>query len=246
VGSVSHKTSLIAFGLNAITLLAVMGLFLFRPALALDDASSSSQGSDNSSTNSASATSSDFQSTDTTQGTVDASAPNAVATSTDEATSSPAQEDSVQPTVTSSSGLKEVHIIGTKYVDYFSDGTTVTSYPGDPQIDAHLSEPNASTPTHEVLTWVHTTWQNLYDTPSGDLEVGDYALQANGEYIEDAPPFVSSTSTPAQSEVQTATSTISNQSDDVGTPAQGDASTSQAAPVESTSTSESSQTASRD
>ena len=35
----------------------------------------------------------------------------------------------------------------------------------------------------------------LYDTPSGDLEVGDYAVQPNGSYIENAPPFVSSTST---------------------------------------------------
>src|SRR5262249_43583334 len=83
------------------------------------------------------------------------------------------------------------------YIDYFTDGTTVTSYPGDPAIDSHLSEANAPIPTHEGLTWVHTTGQNLYDTTSGDLEVGQYAVQPNGSYIQNASPFVSSTSTPA-------------------------------------------------
>jgi hypothetical protein len=71
-----------------------------------------------------------------------------------------------------------VHIIGTKYTDYFTDGTTETSYPGDPTIDANLGKRDAPIPTHEGLTWVHTVGQNLYDTPSGDLEVGDYALEA--------------------------------------------------------------------
>jgi hypothetical protein len=221
VGSVSHKTILIAFGLIAITLLAVMGLFLFRPALALDNASSSPQGSDNNSTNSVSATSSDSQLTDTTLSTINASAPSAVATSTNEATSSSAA--TVAP-ATTSAVLKEVHIIGTKYIDYFTDGTIVTSSPGDPQIDAHLSEPNAATPTHEGLTWAHTTGQNLYDTPSGDLEVGDYAIEANGERLENDPPFVSSTTTPAQ-EAQTSTSTDAG-SDAGAATAQSDASTS--------------------
>jgi hypothetical protein len=92
-------------------------------------------------------------------------------------------------------GLTEVHIIGTKYVDYFTDGTTTISFPGDPNIDAHLSEPNAPIPTHDGLTWVHTTGQPLYDTPSGDLEVGDYAYDANGTLVVNQPPIVSSTST---------------------------------------------------
>jgi hypothetical protein len=85
--------------------------------------------------------------------------------------------------------LTLVHIIGTKYTDYFTDGNTVMAYPGDPAIDANLSKRDALVPTHTGLTWVHTTSQYLYDTPNGDLDVGDYALQSNGTYIENAPPF---------------------------------------------------------
>src|SRR5262249_31797592 len=95
-------------------------------------------------------------------------------------------------------GLTEVHIIGTKYIDYFTDDTGEHSFPGDSAIDAHLSEKDGPTPTHQGMTWEHTTGQNLYDTTSGDLEVGDYAVQPNGAYIANPFPFVSSTSTPAQ------------------------------------------------
>jgi len=99
-------------------------------------------------------------------------------------------------------GLTEVHIIGTKYIDYFIDGTTTTSYPGDPAIDDHFHEPNAPIPTHDGLVWVHTTGQPLYDTPSGDLEVDDYAVRANGSIIANY-VFVSSTSTPDTSSTST-------------------------------------------
>jgi len=95
-------------------------------------------------------------------------------------------------------GFAEVHIIGTKYIDYFTDGSTTITVPGDPNIGGNLDKPNAPVPTHAGMTWVHTTGENLYDTPSGDLEVGDYAVQPDGSYIRHAPPFVSSTSTPAQ------------------------------------------------
>jgi hypothetical protein len=130
-----------------------------------------------------------------------------------------------------------VHIIGTKYIDYFTDGT---SYPGDPDIDANLSKPNAPIPTHNGLTWDRTTSQYLYDTPSGDLEMGNYALQADGQYIANAPPSVSSTSTPATtptpvSQANTATSadsTVSSTStqsasgaDATSSSTQGDAAT---------------------
>ena len=70
-------------------------------------------------------------------------------------------------------------------------------HPGDPAIDSNFDKPNAPIPTHAGLTWDHTNGGYLYDTPSGDLEVGDYAVQPSGSYIENAPPFVSSTSTPA-------------------------------------------------
>jgi hypothetical protein len=109
----------------------------------------------------------------------------------------------------------EVHIIGTKYVDYFADGSTTIAVPGDPKISANLDKPNTPIPTHAGMTWVHTIGQNLYDTPSGDLEVGDYAVQADGSYIQHAPPFVSSTSTP----VQVPTSTVDNDNAAGGTSA---------------------------
>jgi hypothetical protein len=122
----------------------------------------------------------------------------------DAASSTPASapaNDSASTTVATSSsstsapgiepppkGLTKVQIIGTKYIDYFTDGTTTFAFPGDPAIDSHFNVPNAPTPTHEGLTWVHTTGQHLYDTPSGDLEVGEYAVQADNSYIASLRP----------------------------------------------------------
>lgn len=79
--------------------------------------------------------------------------------------------------------LREVHIIGTKYTDYFTDGSTVFSFPGDPEIAKNFDKPNAPQPSHEGLMWVQTTGTHLYDTPSGDLEIGTFALQQNGTYV---------------------------------------------------------------
>src|SRR5262249_52829354 len=45
-------------------------------------------------------------------------------------------------------GFTEVHIIGTKYVDYFTDGSTTIAVPGDANIDGNLDKPNAAIPTH--------------------------------------------------------------------------------------------------
>ena len=103
----------------------------------------------------------------------------------------------VTPIESAPDGLTKVSIIGTKYIDYFTDGEKEYSFPGDAEVDAHLGDPDAPIPTHEGLTWVHTIGQHLYDTASGDLEEGQYALQSNGTYIAKSLPFVSSTSTPA-------------------------------------------------
>jgi hypothetical protein len=112
-----------------------------------------------------------------------------------EATSSPSTLNAaVEPPP---AGLKEVHIIGMRYTDYFTDGSTTVTYRRDPATDPNFDKPDAIR-TPEGMTWVHTTGGWLYDTPSGDLELGDYAVQLDGTYIENAPPFVSSTSTPAQ------------------------------------------------
>ena len=71
--------------------------------------------------------------------------------------------------------LKLVHIVGNKYIDYFTDGTKTYSFTGNPDIDSNLNKPNAPIPTHGNLLWVSTSGMEAYDTPSGDLESGNYA-----------------------------------------------------------------------
>ena len=111
--------------------------------------------------------------------------------------------------------LTLVHIIGTKYIDYFTDGTNTYTFPGDPELHAHIADKDAPIPTHEGLRWVHSTGQYLYDTASGDLEVGQYALQLNGTVIQKAHPFVSATSSAAATVPESGTATTTRPSDDV-------------------------------
>ena len=85
--------------------------------------------------------------------------------------------------------LKLVHVVGTKYIDYFTDGSKTYSFPGNPDIDSDLNKPNAPIPTHGNLTWVSTSGMEAYDTPSGDLESGDYAQEAGGSYITNVPAY---------------------------------------------------------
>ena len=82
-----------------------------------------------------------------------------------------------------------MHVVGPKYVDYFTDGTTIFSFPGDPLIDANLNKPDAPIPTHAGLTWVSSKAMEAYDTPSGDLEPGTYAQEANGSFIANTSGF---------------------------------------------------------
>ena len=91
--------------------------------------------------------------------------------------------------VTDKSSLKLVHVVGTKYVDYFTDGTKTYSFAGDPKVDANLNKPNAPIPSHSGLTWVSTSGMEAYDTPSGDLESGDYAQEADGSFITNVPAY---------------------------------------------------------
>jgi hypothetical protein len=95
-----------------------------------------------------------------------------------------------------------VHIVGKKYVDYFTDGTRLTSFPGDSKLDSNLDQPNAPPPAHEGLAWDHTATQFLYDTPSGDLDPGDYAQMPSGGYIAHYPStvYTDATSTVSQSD----------------------------------------------
>jgi hypothetical protein len=203
------KTNIIAFsgiGLLVLLALAFASIFEIRLASAQVDATSSPPIDSTTTLPTLQASTSSTPIEDAASSTPATMPPNESA-STTVATSSPSTSaPTMEPPP---QGLTLVHIVGTKYTDYFTDGTSTVSFPGDPAIDSHFSEPNAPIPTHEGLTWVHTTGGYLYNTPSGDLEVGDYAVQPDNSYIENAPPFVSSTSTPAQ----IATSTSSTLTD---------------------------------
>jgi Flp pilus assembly protein TadG len=103
-------------------------------------------------------------------------------------TQTPDQSQAQSPS-SGKSTLKLVHVVGTKYVDYFTDGTKTYSFPGNPDIDSNLNKPNAPIPTHGNLTWVSTSGMDAYDTPSGDLEIGDYAQESDGSYISNVPAY---------------------------------------------------------
>jgi hypothetical protein len=238
------KINIFAFGgFSLVVAIAVVSAFVVvKPALAQVDATSTETVAFSSEpgtpTDGTAATTANAEtaasSADAASGDLETGAPSAP--------TSPTETSSVTPTEPAPEGLTEVHIIGTKYIDYFTDGTTVTAYPGDPEIDSHFAQKDAPIPTHEGLTWVHTTGGYLYDTSSGDLEVGQYALQANGTYISNAPPstFVPSTSTPAvlgaSTEVPADSSSVSTSapatsSDTSSTSTATDGSTSSTAPT---------------
>jgi hypothetical protein len=65
-----------------------------------------------------------------------------------------------------------------------------TPSPANPDIDSNLNKPNAPIPTHGNLTWVSTSGMDAYDTPSGDLETGDYAQESDSSYISNVPALV--------------------------------------------------------
>ena len=67
-----------------------------------------------------------------------------IATSTESSTSTDEQPAVAPAGPTPPAGLTLVHIVGTKYTDYFTDGTTVTSYPGDPAIAGRRQAPGCT------------------------------------------------------------------------------------------------------
>jgi hypothetical protein len=98
--------------------------------------------------------------------------PPPAASTNEEPAATPSEAPTPQPTT-----LTLVHLAGTKYIDYCTDGTTITAYPGDPAIDANFDKPDAPIPhCPDGQTWHHTSGMPGYDTPSSDLEVGQYAL----------------------------------------------------------------------
>lgn len=170
-------------------------LVVVRPALAQEASSSAPvNGSSSTSTQPTQGDPSTALIDSTSAGATSADSSTATTVTDTESTSDTGQTS--QPSLEQApAGLAKVHIIGTKYIDYFTDGSSEYAFPGDPAIDAHLAEKDAPIPTHTGMTWVHTTGQPLYDTQSGDLEVGQYAVQPGGTMIAKYSPFVSSTST---------------------------------------------------
>jgi hypothetical protein len=192
---------------SALTAALVIGFAIVRPVLAQVAATSTDAAATSTSQvdTIASSTPTDASSTPVIESASASTAPaqttpgNTATTTTNNAEAGASNTSAKKaPTEPPPAGLTEVHIIGTKYTDYFTDGSTTIAVSGDPKADGNLGKPDAPMPTHAGMTWVHTKGQNLYDTPSGDLEVGDYALQPLGTYIENRLPFVSSTSTPGQ------------------------------------------------
>ena len=53
----------------------------------------------------------------------------------------------IQPSSGAKPTLKLVRVVGTKYIDYFTDGTKTYSFPGNPDVDSNLNKPNAPIPT---------------------------------------------------------------------------------------------------
>jgi hypothetical protein len=216
------KTNIIAFvGVSAIVVVLAFGFVIVRPVLAQVAATSTESSTAPASPVdiNATSTSTEASSTPSVENTA-TSTPTAQMTSTNSSTGEANNSGSVAKAMASQkvpiepppAGLTEVHIIGTKYTDYFTDGSTTIAVPGDQNIDSNLNKPDAPIPTRASMTWVHTIGQNLYDTPSGDLEVGDYAVQPDGSYVQHAPPFVSSTSTPAQLTTSAITDTVTGTS----------------------------------
>src|SRR5215472_12896558 len=172
------RTNIITFaGAIALIVTLAIGFAIVRPVLAQVAATSTTAAA--SSTSVAATVSAGTSTTDTVVASstppasapVDSSATSTTPTPTSSDTTSGAQgkahangaraAGNKPPTDSPPPGLTLVHIIGAKYIDYFTDGSTTIAVPGDPTVDGNLDKPNASTPTHAGMTWVHTTGQHL-------------------------------------------------------------------------------------
>ena len=177
------RNNVIAFSAAGVLLISLIIIGTFKTGLA---AALSATTTDATSTASDTTTaSSSPTSASTTTPATDASSTSVTAAAAPQA---PAQtQTQAQPS--SKPALKLVHVVGTKYVDYFTDGAKTYSFPGNPDIDSNLNKPNAPIPSHGSLEWVSTSGMEAYDTPSGDLESGDYAQESDGSYISNIPAY---------------------------------------------------------
>jgi hypothetical protein len=174
------KNSVIAFSAASVLLISLIIIGTFKTGIV----------------SALTATTTDATSTasDTTTASTSPSSASSTTPTTDEITppaqtQAPAQGQAQAQPSGSKPTLELVHVVGSKFVDYFTDGSKTYSFPGNPDIDSNLNKPNAPIPTHGNLTWVSTSGMDAYDTPSGDLEVGDYAQEADGSYITNVPAY---------------------------------------------------------
>jgi hypothetical protein len=179
------KTTTITFSAASVLVISLIIIGTFKTSIVsaltatTTDATSTASDTTTASTSSTSASS--------TPATTDASSTSVVPPAQ---TKTPDQSQAQsQPSSGAKPTLKLVHVAGTKYIDYFTDGTKTYSFPGNPDIDSNLIKPNAPIPSHGNLKWVSTSGMEAYDTPSGDLEGGDYAQESDGSYISNIPAY---------------------------------------------------------
>jgi len=177
------KNSTIAFSAASILVISLIIIGTFKTgivsALTATTTDATSTASDTTTASTSPASASTTPSTDASSTSVTAAA----------APQAPAQSQAQSQPSSSKPTLKLVHVVGTKYIDYFTDGTKTYSFPGNLDIDSNLNKPSAPIPSHGNLKWVSTSGMEAYDTPSGDLEVGDYAQEADGSYITNVPAY---------------------------------------------------------
>jgi hypothetical protein len=175
------KTRTIAFSAASVLLISLIVIGTFKTGIvsALTATTTDATSTVSDTTTASTSSTSDSSTTSTTDASSTSPTPPTQ-------TQAPAQSQSLP---SSKSTLKLVHVVGTKFIDYFTDGTKTYSFPGNPDIDSNLNKPNAPIPSHGNLTWVSTSGMDAYDTPSGDLEVGDYAQESDGSYISNVPAY---------------------------------------------------------
>ncbi len=167
------KTRTITFSAASVLLISLIVIGTFKTgivsALTATTTDATSTASDTTTASTSSASESTMPTTDESSA---SASPPAQTQAPDQSQAQSQPSNGAKPT------LKLVHVVGTKYIDYFTGGTKTYSYAG--------------------LTWVSTSGMEAYDTPSGDLESGDYAQESDGSFITNLP---ASTYTDATSSV---------------------------------------------
>jgi hypothetical protein len=138
------KTNIITFSAASVLVISLIVFVIFHTGIVsaltatTTDATSTTSDTTTASTSSASAST-----TPATDASSTSSTPPDQAQTPDQ--SQAQSQPSSKPT------LKLVHVVSTKYIDYFTDGTKTYSFPGNPDIDSNLNKPNAPIPSHVGL-----------------------------------------------------------------------------------------------